>query len=268
MAENTPNQKFSFDDIFLEASCDRRDSLYEYFQGILSERHPEEFLKHLSACATCTRLLAELEESKLAAENTVLDVEQADRLFRQNRVKIEDRLNQKFGIQQRPVLLRDLFRFPAYVNVMMIVLVAVLIYPSYRSFVLDQQVAQLRGELATEKARMPEKMVVPQTIGPSVSAALVYPVRNERDPEQKTIRITQKDSTLVFSIPSEEFEGYLIAVSRNGQLIWQSKSPVKSNLLSLTLHANDFPSGSYVLTVYGMAAEKKTSLTMYKLLIE
>jgi hypothetical protein len=275
MTEKPQNQKFTFTEIFTtETSCDRSDRLYANFQGLLSPEEQEAFEKHLSTCTTCTKLLAELEESKLAAENTVLDAEQADRIFRINRSKIEDRLNRRFGIQQRTIPWMERLRFPAYLNAMMLVALAILIYPAYRGFVLDQQVARLQGELTVEKARQPKPGVapVPNPPEPAVSPSFVYSVRNERGANENTIRIafteTQKTFTLVFSVQAEEYTGILLEISQSTKTVWQSKSPLKSNLVSLNIHANDFSPGAYTLNIYGVSGSDKSQITTYKLLIE
>jgi hypothetical protein len=220
-----------------------------------------------------------LEEAKLVQENIVLDAEKAAKIFSQNREKLEALLDQRYGSHPvSPKMFFERFRFPAYVNAMMLLLIGLLIYPSYRSFVLDHQVARLQGELSLEKDRNKQKTVAPVQVEeprmnePAVSPSLVYPVRTERSTEEKTIRLkfseAQKSFTLVFSVPVEEFKGYFFEISQNHQTVWQSAMPIQSGLISLNLHSGYLSRGEYTLTIYGVSGEKKTSLTTYKLLIQ
>src|SRR5262245_25424247 len=159
MNNNQNDQRFQYHEIFgKETNCDRTNSLHQYFEGTLPENQQKEFRKHLADCDSCAKLLAELQEAETAAHDTILDANQADKIFSQNRASFQEQLKEKYGVVTLPPKWN--FRIPNYASAMLMVLIAVLIYPAYRSFVLDQQVTQLTEELNRERNNKPPQVIV------------------------------------------------------------------------------------------------------------
>jgi hypothetical protein len=281
MSKKRLSQEYSFHDVFgTSENCDQAETLYEYFQDSLSKKDQEKFEQHLGDCSICAQMLSQLSESVRVTDRTVLDAEKADKIFRQNRVQIEEMLNQKYGTGSPLVPVARKFRLPANVNAMLVLLVFLLIYPSYRSFVLEREVTRLQHEIAN----LPKQTAAPQVkpLGPVVSQppepvlspSLVFPVRAERDAEQKTIRITFDENqtfALLFSLPADNFDRYVLEIDRQNRNIWRKEIPalhdVTSHLISITLHSGYFQQGEYQLYISGKEGANTTQLAIYKLII-
>ena len=284
MNKKPASQEYSFQDVFrTKENCDQTEILYEYFQDLLSKEDQESFEQHLTGCSICAQLLAELDESERVSGRTVVDAEKADKIFRQNRAQIEEMLDKKYGAASPVVPVARKFPFPAYVNAMLVLLVVLLIYPSYRSFVLEREVTRLQHEMANLPQQTPAPAgpqvqppgpAVSQAAEPVVSPSLVFPVRAERDAEQRTIRIPFDEEhqtfTLLFSLPSDNFERYVLEIERQNQNIWRKEIQTvrgeTSQLTSVTLHSGYFHEGEYQLRISGIQEAGMTQLSVYKLI--
>ncbi len=280
MSNKRVSQEYSFRDVFnTKENCDQTEILYEYFQDSLSNEDQEKFEQHLAGCPVCAQMLSELSESEKVLDRTVLNAEKADKIFRENRVHIEEMLNQKYGTGSPVVPVASKFRLPVYANAMLVLLVVLLIYPSYRSFVLEREVTRLLQEIANLPKQTsapqikPVEPVVNQSPEPVVSPSLVFPVRAEREAEQKTIRITfDKNQTvaLLFSLPSDNFDRYVLEMDRESQNIWRKEIQTvpgeASQLISVTLHSAYFQKDEHQLKISGLKGSKTTQLARYKLI--
>ena len=280
MSKKRLSQEYSFHDVFsTKENCDQTEILYEYFQDSLSKEDQEKFEQHLAGCPVCAQMLSELSESDRVLDRTVLDAEKADKIFGQNRVQIEEMLNKKYGTGSPVVPVTWKFRLPVYANAMLVLLVVLLIYPSYRSFVLEREVTRLQHEIANQPKqtsapqRKPVAPVVSQSSEPVVSPSLVFPVRVERDAEQKTIRITFDENqtfALLFSLPSDNFDRYVLEIDRQNRNIWRKEIQAvpgeASQLTSVTLHSSYFQKDEHQLRISGLKGAKITQLNVYKLI--
>jgi len=275
---NKRNEQFRFQDIFgSEENCDRTDTMYQYFEGSLSKNDQEEFRTHLKDCDNCSGLLAELQEAESAGQNTILDATKADKIFSENRTKIQHWLNEKYPVSTLPPP-RWNFRIPAYANAMLIFLIVILAYPAYRSFILERQVTELSEELSHQKNITTQQKPVdhpqPLIAEPEVSPSLLYPVRVERDTAANTIRVSfekNRTFTVLFSLPPEDFQNYTVEIMKENQTIWQSQVAAfggePSKLISVQLHKEYFQEGKYDLKIFGNGGETKTLLSQFKLII-
>ena len=272
-------QEFSFHEIFSnEESCDQTEILFQYFQKFLAKPEEAKFREHLENCEGCLQVLADLEESEIAATNTVLHSQQADRIFEQNRLKLRHQLDTKYGVRSTEMPFISKFRAPAFINAFLVLIVAVLIYPTYRSFVLNQEVARLQQELSSRPANPAPSAspnVNPTAVPePLVFPTAVYPVRSERDGERKIIPIhfdeQHQTFALVLSLPPENFESYDLEIHKRGKNIWMNQVAPKNDppqLISVNLPADYFEEGNYELTVSGKRGEGLTELSRYELRI-
>jgi hypothetical protein len=272
------NEQFRFHDVFgKEKDCGRTDTLYQYIEGSLSKSEQEEFQTHLRDCDNCSALLAELQEGESVGQNMVLDARKADKIFSENRTKIQHWLNDKYRVSTLPPPLWN-FRIPAYANAMLILLIAILAFPAYQSFVLKQQVTQLTDELDRQRISRPQQKppdhTQPLVTEPEVSPSLLYPVRVERDTAAKTISISFEKNgtfTVLFSLPPEDFQNYTVEILKESQTIWQSQVTAfvgePSKLISVQLHKEYFQEGKYDLKIFGNHGETKTLLSQFKLII-
>jgi hypothetical protein len=279
MDNNKRSEQFRFHDVFSkEEDCNRTDSMYQYFDGFLSQNEQEQFRKHLQDCDKCSGLLVELQEAESAGLNTVLDATKADKIFSENRTKIQNWLNEKYHVAKLPQPIWN-FRIPSYANAMLIVLIAILAFPAYQSFVLKQQVTQLTEVLDREKSIRPHQQKPPDRTQPSVtepevSPSLLYPARIERDTATKAISVSFEKNqtfTLLFSLPPEDLQNYSVEIQKQDQTIWQNQMAASgdesSRLISVQLHKEFFQEGKYELKIYGNNGETKTLLSQFKLTI-
>jgi hypothetical protein len=224
-------------------------------------------------CNSCPGLLAELQETVTIANQTVLDSNKADRIFQENRAKMEKSLDRQYRAGILPVAWT--FRLPPYVHATLILLFAILAYPAYRGVILKQEATKLRAELNLEPsgARFKPELHAQKEQTPSsepvVSPSLLYPVRVERDAEDRTINVAfraNKTFALLFSLPAEDFENYSVEISRQNQFI-SPPGEGSSKLISVHLQAEYFQEGNYYLRIFGERQRTKTKLTQYKLTI-
>jgi hypothetical protein len=281
MSKKRLSQEYSFHDVFsTKENCGQTETLYEYFQELLSKEDQERFEQHLAGCSICAQTLSELSESERVTDRTVLDAEKADKIFRQNRVQIEEMLNKKYGTGSPVAPVAWKFRLPVYANATLVLLVGLLIYPSYRSFVLEREVTRLQHEIAnlpkqTQAPQVnPVEPVVSQPPEPVVSPSLVFAIRAERDTEQKTIRIPFEDNqsfTLLFSLPSDNFDRYVLEIDRKNRNIWRKEIRAvrdeASQLISVTVHSEYFQEGEHQLRITGKQGARMIKLTGFKLMI-
>jgi len=290
---------FSFHDVFpdKELTCNRRDEVFQYFENLLSEKNAETFEQHLKDCSVCSQLLADLNETNRAAEATIIDAGRAEKIFEQTRGALEQRLKTGVAASEKArihIPPPKSFSIPAYVNILLIGLVAALMYPSYKSFVLDNQVAELKKELDAEKSK---NVIPPQDIQtlkenyekqiqnlneerskllqPDLSGSAVYSVRTERSGTTQTINVlfgeNQKTFSLVFSAPVGEFKNYLVEIYDDGKPIWQDEIALTtqpdstSALISVNLKAEYLKQGIYRLRISGVKKNRSVQLNEFKL---
>ena len=278
MPEKTENFQFSYDEVFnSDSSCDRTKSLYEYFQNVLPEEHLQDFERHLSSCEVCLKLLIELQQSEVNGQSLVLDAAKAEKIYEEGRLKIGPK---------RPAAIHPAtspgFRFSSRMNALMLLLVVILAYPAYRSFVLRQEVRELKNELQRMKAEPlpdisreqpapPELRPVSQ---PIASPAMIYAVRSERNSESRIIRLQfdQPSATLILSVPTEDFESHKVELIRKNETIWfsevSSSRKEMSQLISIHLQKDFLQAGEYRLRITGQEATRQTSFPEYRLIVK
>jgi hypothetical protein len=280
MNKKRATERFTHDDIFnMQGNCERNEEVFRYFQGLMTDPERKEFGKHIVECGHCTVLLSNLEESENGAENTILDSEKANEIFRRTRTKLRK--------QKSSLSVIDAFRgfhVPAYVNGLLTLMVLLLVYPAYRGFLLDDQVSNLQDELRMEKAKQrfpdpqesqePAGQLVPSS-EPVISPTEVYSIRTERDSETRTIRVVfhreQKAFTIVFSLPQESYESYVLEIVRADKTFWKREFPAipseSSPLLSIHLQENFFKTGNYRLKISANRSGSAIQLSEYRLII-
>lgn len=286
---------FTYQDVFPETSseCNRQDDVFRYFENLLLEDEARSFEQHLKNCSYCAGILVELDETNRAAEATMIDASKADQIFGQTRAKLEDRLGVRSRALHIPPPARS-FHIPAYLNLLLIGLVAALIYPSYKSLVLNNEVTELKKELSAEKSK---SVGVPQQemealkqnyekqiqslndersrlIQPDLSGSAVYAVRTERSASIQTINAafgTQQTFNVVFSVPGD-FKSYVVEISDGANQVWnknitvtpQADSP--SALISINLKSDYLKDGVYRLKISGIDSQNAPmQLEEYKL---
>jgi hypothetical protein len=292
---------FSFQDVFPDAdfSCNREDDVFQYFQQLFSEKDAEVFEQHLKVCPLCASRLADLHEAAAAGESTVIDARKADQIFQQNLVKLQRHLG---GKAEEPTKIYSVpstttFRIPAYVNVILIGLVGALIYPSYKSFVLDKEVSSLKEELKQERSKKtesPESNIAEikrdyekqiqslneerdKLVQPDLSGSAVYSVRSERGGDTQTIPVRfsdkQKAFTLVFSVQNTDFKTYVVEILQNGNIFWQDEmslldqTTAEGSLISVILKSDSLPEGNYKLKISGKGTAEPIKLNEYRLTV-
>ncbi|MCI0416476.1 zf-HC2 domain-containing protein [bacterium] len=277
-------EKFTFDEVFHpEPDCDQAETAHSYFQGLLSEAEKQEFQSHLQVCAHCPIILADLEECETAVTSVVLDSSRTDKIFDQNQKRLFKGDVQSTTTQAKPFWAS--FQIPAYMTAFAVVLICLMIYPSYRSLILTGQVEKLEHELQLTKqlsGNLSSYQKQIETLNnerasllePAVSASAIYPVRTERDSEKKIIDVifgdTDKTFSVVLSLPAEDLERYLLKIYQLEKLIWQKEFPAfpGSFLVSVNLRAGYFSPGNYRLYVYGKTGEMETEISQFQLRIQ
>jgi len=286
---------FTYQDVFPEtgSECHKQDDVFRYFENLLPQDEARSFEKHLTDCSYCGGLLADLDETNRAAEGTMIDAGKADQIFSQTRAKLEDRLGVRSRMLHIPQPERS-FHIPAYVNLLLIGLVAALIYPSYNSFVLNNEVTELKKELSAEKSKIGgipqhevdtlkqnyEKQIQSlndersKMLQPDLSGSAVYAVRTERSASTQTINVpfgTQPTFNIVFSVPGD-FKSYAVEIFNDTNQVWQKEITVAaqadspSALISINLKADYFKDGVYRLKISGVDKQKNaTQLDEFKL---
>jgi hypothetical protein len=276
---------FTYQDIFPEtgSECNRQNDVFRYFENLVSEDEAKTVENHLMECSCCTGRLADLTETHEAAEATMIDAGKADQIFSQTKAKLEDRLGVRSRTLHIPPPARS-FHIPAYVNILLIGLVAALIYPSYKSFVLNNEVTELKKELSAEKSKsgIPQQEIESlkqnyekqieslndersKLLQPDLSGSAVYAVRTERSASSQVINVPfgkQQTFNLVFSVPAADFKSYLVEISDDGKQIWQNEITVipqadsPSALISINLKADYIRDGVYRLKISGIDKKK------------
>lgn len=303
MSKEGAHQRFSFEDLFRQekTECNRSNDLLGYFENQLPESQKHEFEEHLGNCSICVRNLVALQETEADGRDTLLDHSRAAAIFEQNRVKIERYLDRKYGRKSFEkaatgnVFSRffDAFSLPGYANAAVIALVIVLLYPSYKSLVVEREVNRLQNELAVEKSRQTAAMQTAEQMKgnyekqiqdlqkergqlrePTLSPSMVLPARTERSTQSKSIQVAfnekQPNFSIVFPVPETDFESYLVEVYQNENRIWQQEVKAASftkasSLISVNLNAGYLKDGKYILKLSGTSSEGISVLAEYKL---
>src|SRR5262245_14476318 len=102
-----------------------------------------------------------------------LEPEKSRAILDQNRIRLRAALDTKFQDHKAPAARG--FQLPAYVSALMLILIAILIYPAYQYFVMP--------------TGYPQQQEIPRPPEPTLSGSAVYPARRERANEQQTIPI-------------------------------------------------------------------------------
>jgi cell division protein FtsL len=303
---NKENNHFTFDELYgnKQNHCEYGENgVFEYFEDQLLEEDRQKFEQHLTACSQCPAKLAALQDMELAVLKTELDSDEANRIFTQNRAKIETYLNQKYPSakpqpsQEEGIFSRffRIFAMPGYANAMVVALLLVLIYPAYKSMQLNQEVTRLRSDLNEEKARnsassasvteaakafekqIQELQEQQQTLmAPTLSASVVQAARTERSGETETITVpfstAQRSFNILFSVPSHQ-EAYQVQIIQNEKVVWEeqfhpSQSADAANvLISMNLRAGYLAEGTYHLVISGIGKGGSSKLATYRLKI-
>jgi hypothetical protein len=301
MSSDRQKQSLSYQELFAteENDCFQTNDVFEYFQGILPESAKGDLEAHLAVCPSCATHLSELQQMERADSSTKLDSRESKRIFNQNLIKLRGMMDRQLGIQERtPSGIFDrffqTFSLPAYANALAIFLLALLLYPAYKGFILDNEVSRLQHELTIAKStNQPQdpsilkesyekKMQALQQKErdlqqPMLSASQVFPARAERGDSQ-IIRVNfdknHQSINLVFSVPPFEFRDCRLEIQQENHLLWQAVvlpqalNESSSELISVTLQANYFPEGNYTLKIFGDGEKGKALLTEYKLQIQ
>jgi hypothetical protein len=273
---------FLYTDVFQDASgCDQSDQLYRYFLRTLSKEQRTEFERHLSSCESCMSRLIQLSESERVAEQTIMDAGKSDHAYDLVRSKIQEALRRKYGGVSVPPPNRT-FRKMIYLNAALLFAIALLIYPAYRSTVLDRQLKQLQHEFNVKQQRdrttpPEEEPVIPNQpeVSPMLSHAKIYQLHLRRGGEENKIELlfdkVNQSFTLIFAVPPNNFDSYGSRIVRNERVVWESKVPATANknpqLISVQLSAADLQDGEYTLQILGRSAERQTSFSPYKLMV-
>jgi hypothetical protein len=291
---------FSFQDVFPDAdfSCNREEEVFQYFQRLLSDKDTEAFELHLKNCPLCASRLADLYEANEAGESTSIDARKAEEIFQKTLTKLQDRLGVTTENTKLYALPSTRFTVPAYVNLILIGLVAALIYPSYKSYVLDKEVSKLQDELTIERS----KNVPPPAVNyeemkknyeeqiqslneereklsrPDLSGSAVYSIRSERGSEKETIPVqfneNSKAFTLVFSVQNADFKTYLVEILQNEQPVWQDDISLtdqvasQGSLISIILKSESLKDGNYKLRISGNTKTGSVVLNEFKLQVK
>lgn len=262
-------------DDFAERLRDAENDLVDaYVRGELSGDTLARFKSHY--------LISARRKNKVSFAETFRDmlIAQPEQIEKEDKIFRQDRANSNYGTISTKVPVAWKFRVPTYANAMLVLLVVLLIYPSYRSFVLDREVTKLRDELANlpRQTMAPEaprvKPAVSQPSEPVVSPSFVIPVRAEREAQQETIRISFDENqtrALILSWPSDNYDRYVLEMNRQNRNIWRQEigaiSDETSQLTSVTLHSGYFPEGEYQLKISGKQREIVTQLAVYKVMV-
>ena len=263
------------DDDFAERLRDAENDLVDaYVRGELSGETLASFKSHYLNSAR--------RKNKVTFAETLRDIltAQPEPIEKEDKVIRQDRVSSNYVTSSPKIPFAWKFRVPTYANAMLVLLVLLLIYPSYRSFVREREVETLQHKVANppKETATPEaprvEPAVSQPSEPVVSPSFVFPVRAERGEEQKIIRITFDENqtyNLLLSLPSDHFDRYELEIDRQNQNIWrkeiQAVSGETSQLTSLTLHSGFFQEGEYELKISGKQGERRTQLTVNKLMI-
>ena len=294
---------FTFQEIFPDTdfSCDREDEAFQYFQQLLSEKDAEIFEQHLKTCSRCTSRLADLYEAAEAGASTAIDARKADEIFQNTLTKLHDRLGVTSTPKLSPAIYaqsQSRFRIPAYVNLILVGLVALLIYPSYKSFVLDDEIAKLQSELNQERSKPVadpgpniaelkknyEKEIQrlnaerEKSLEPDLAGSAVYSVRSERGSDLETIQVNFSENrtahALVFSVQNTDFKNYVVEILQDGKAVWQDQinlidqGTAEGSLISITLKAASLKEGNYRLKISGAGPAGPTPLSEYRLQVK
>ena len=273
---------FSYRDVFGNSpGCDQTDQVYRYFLRALPDEQRTTFEKHLSSCEPCMQLLIELSESENLAEKTVMDASKSDRAFEQVRVKIQERLKTKYGgVADAPP--NRTYRKLIFLNAALLVAIAVLIYPAYRSTVLEDQLHRLQSELHSKQPGEQTKLPEPETaipnsseIVPNVSHAKIYRVHLQRGgTEENRIEVifdkANQSYTLIFAVPPD-YDSYGVSIIQKERVVWHSNVQATarnaSQLFSIQLNAAYFEAGEYSIQILGQSADGETKFQPYKLTV-
>lgn len=168
-----------------------------------------------------------------------------------------------------------------YLNAFLLVVIAVLIYPAYRSTVLDGQLEQLQNNAKPLKDRTTPRIEGPAIPGrpeaaPMLSHAKIYQLHLRRGSgDENEIELAfdevSQSYTLIFAVPPNDFDSFEVGIVRNGRVVWRSNVRATrkngSQLISVQLKAPYFQDGQYSLQILGRSAQQQTKFQPYKLIV-
>jgi len=288
-------ENFEFRDLFAEEnSCAQEIELYRYHQQLLGDDARKSFETHLKNCTICAQQLFALQTAEDTAQSTSLDPEQAHRIFERTHAKLREHLDTKYPEKKGSIPFWEnwirVFQFPAYANAFLLLVIALLIYPAYRGFILNQETNRLQQQLAAQSQQKPaentqawkeqyDKQIAELNqekqafLQPQISDSELHSVRTERSGEIERIRITfdetKKTSNLVFALPPSDFESYSVRILKNDLTVWQKNEArfAPNALISLQLHSQYLKDGEYLLQIDGKKGNDVQTLAQYKLQI-
>jgi hypothetical protein len=274
----TNREKFSFQDVFINnsKSCKEVENLQRYFLKLLTDGERQKFEAHLTGCETCLESLAQLSESDLAVETTVVDAKQAEIIFQKNRERIQEMFSHKYRNAPAAFAGKN-YRLLMLINVMLFVAVAVLIYPAYTNRRLNQKIAQMETQL--EMARTAERTnppavtpVSPEPLNPALSQSKLYAVDIHRGAEEEnriviSFKNTNRRFTLLFSVPPEDFTRYEVEIAKGEKQVWRGSLAAtggnQPQLISVMLDEQYFATGPYFLEITGVSGSRQVKFPKY-----
>src|SRR5262249_42728869 len=142
---------------------------------------------------------------------------------------------------------------PIYLNVMLLLLIAAMIYPAYRSVLLSKERKMLQE--------------------PSLSGTVLYAARTERDANVPTIQVhfDQKNRTynLTFALPPGDFQIFEVDILAGWKDVWHGEISLAGSppMISVHLRADYFTTGAYVLRISGKKDNTTQVVATYNLAI-
>lgn len=281
---------FTFEEVFVsDDGCGREKELARYFEGRCSSEEEKLFAEHLKGCGPCARTLAAWQAEESAAQNEVLDPVEAKKILEKNRMRLRAVLDVKYPAERPAAAFLRGFKVPAYVHALTLVLLVLLVYPAYRSFVLDREVERMQADLAAERSKagsadkelrqsyerenrqLKEERI--QLTAPALSGSAVYSADLERGGGKKSIDVRfdaqARRVNLVFALPEGDFDSVMMEIQSGTAAVWREEARVDRavRVVSLYLQAEYFKSGAYTLRISGKSHESTTLAAVYELRI-
>ena len=289
MSKENEFQELTLEEVFAEAPpCAQTTNVIRYHEDLLNEPERLTFEKHLKECFPCAQALIQVHRAAEAGDEVALDPDKSRKIFEESRLRLRAHLDAVYDrskIQKvvpgpgRPAY----FHFPPYLNAILLVVIAALIYPAYRGFVWEQQIDILQQrptqEVIEQMKRDSEKRIQEfnaekqKLVEPEVSGTNIYSIRPERDGKSDLIEIqfdgSQNIFPLTFALPAVDFGSYEVGVFRSGKIVWQTSysPPTAHGLLSIQFKRGYFENGTYLLRLEGKGEKGISLLAEYTLRI-
>ena len=224
------------------------DLLLRYLEGQLTEEEGAEVLDHLEACRRCATVLLDLKALSSVDEGEEPSMSELE-LARGWRD-----LRQELALTDRslPGPTKRLYRNVA--AAMALATIALFLWTTS----LRRELGGLRIELADH--RVPE---------PNVSLVLVTPPSRTSGSETQSVRVFRDSPPLVLAFDSSLFDrysGYRVELRRGSEDVWSGELVTDDDgILTVGLSPRSFPTGSYVVVLYGVEGAERRELTTTEL---